>query len=228
MARVNKRQDSNQADRERNAQGHDQGSNNGQPRELSPGTVFLVLDVPENGAHRGVEFIVQRYYQATRTHIAVRSEKGYPKGPDVSFRQERLFNPRLCEIFLRKEPAKRKTKSVRKPSPLNNGDAKPEIEVTTQRHIVRDESVVALARDSRIYSRGDVLAMAVRPEESTIRLPGGAVLRNAKRVPRIIPIDDANMGCLLTENIQYYQIYTDNNGIESPCDCHPPESGRDN
>jgi primase-polymerase (primpol)-like protein len=98
-----------------------------------------------------------------------------------------------------------------------------EIEINTERHLVREEAIKALARDRRIFSRGDVLVMVLRPTTSTIKLPGGTELRKADGAPRIIPLDEPNAGCLLTENASCFKWSKDRNGNDVAHDCHPPD-----
>jgi hypothetical protein len=86
-----------------------------------------------------------------------------------------------------------------------------QIEVTTERHIVRDHAVAALAKDQQVFSRGDTLVMVLRPTEKTIKLTGNLQLRKANN-PRIAPIDEANLGCLLTQNAEFYKDYATREG----------------
>jgi putative DNA primase/helicase len=115
---------------------------------------------------------------------------------------------------------------------LDNGDSVrrvlaapplPEIEITTQRHQVRDEAATMLVRDPRVFSRGGMLVMSIRPAEATAKLPGGVELRKAHGTPRVVPIDEPNMGCLLTENASLYKMVADKNGEPVARDVHPPD-----
>jgi hypothetical protein len=82
--------------------------------------------------------------------------------------------------------------------------SRPQVEVTTECHVVRDEAVKVLVDDPRVFSRGDMLAMVVRPAEYTVKLSGGVELRHAHGASRVVPIDEPNLGCLLTERALFW------------------------
>jgi hypothetical protein len=105
---------------------------------------------------------------------------------------------------------------------LDNGGKRVEVEITTDRHIVRDNTVAALARDQHVFARGDTLVMVVRPTETTRKLSGNLQLRKANN-PRIAVIDDANLGCLLTQNAEFYKWYATKAGEPVSRSVQPPD-----
>jgi putative DNA primase/helicase len=146
----------------------------------------------------------------------------------------REINRRLKRRFSQSRPLPSPSgQAAAGPSPVANGAPvsktevallpRPEIELTTERHLVRDEAVKALVRDERLFYRGDVLVMSIRPEESTIELPGGVELRQANGAPRVVPIDEPNLGCLLTENAAFFIVRPDKHGEMVTRDAHPPD-----
>jgi len=105
-----------------------------------------------------------------------------------------------------------------KPTPT-----RPEIEITTERHLVRDEAIKALARDERIFLRGDALATVARSSEATKKLFGGHILRNANGAPSVNLINESRLGCLLTENASLFRWSKDRSGNDISVACHPPD-----
>jgi hypothetical protein len=97
-----------------------------------------------------------------------------------------------------------------------------EIEMSTERHRVRDESVKALARDKNLFALGDVLARVVRPEETETKLDFGVQLRNANN-PRICTVDDPTMGCLLTQHVDFYKWRVLPGGEQVAVSVHPTD-----
>ena len=74
----------------------------------------------------------------------------------------------------------------------DKGEDRPDIEVNTERHIVRDQVIEVLASDGRIYLRGDSLATVWRSPEVTQKLFGGHILRNANGAPCVSLIDSSH------------------------------------
>jgi putative DNA primase/helicase len=103
------------------------------------------------------------------------------------------------------------------------GDDRPKIEITTERHIVVEQSVEALARDPEIYCRGGSLGIVVEEENATAKLPGGVELSNAKGAARFLVLSRAAIGCRLTRNAQFFRWAQDKNGEAIPIDIHPPD-----
>jgi len=98
----------------------------------------------------------------------------------------------------------------------------PKIEVTTERHVVCDKAIKALAREERIFLRGDALATVARSPEATKKLFGGHILRNANGTHGVNLIDEPRLGCLLTENARLFQWHKNRQGKFESRDCHPP------
>ncbi len=115
-------------------------------------------------------------------------------------------------------------KTTEKSIPEGNGQGvrRPSIEVTTERHEVRDETIRALSYDERIYLRGDALATVWRSPESTRKLFGGHILRNANGAPGVSLLDESRLGCLLTENASFFTWHKDRQDEWQSRDCHPP------
>jgi putative DNA primase/helicase len=102
-------------------------------------------------------------------------------------------------------------------------DDRPAIEVTTEEHLVRDQGVAALAEDPRIFFRGDALVEVIRPDDEDDELPGGVKVRNASEAPRIVPLNDANLRCILTQRARLFRWSKDKNGEPIASDIHPPD-----
>ena len=106
--------------------------------------------------------------------------------------------------------------------PTPAGPALPEIEITTERHVVRDKAITALARDTRIFLRGNALATVARSPEATKKLFGGHILRNANGTHGVNMLDEPRLGCLLTENASLFTWGKDKHGEDVSRVCHPP------
>ena len=102
-------------------------------------------------------------------------------------------------------------------------DDRPAIEVTTEEYLVRDQAIVALAEDPRIFFRGDTLVQVIRPDDDDDELPGGVKVRNASGAPRIVPLDEANLRCILTQRARLFRWSKDKNGEPIASDIHPPD-----
>jgi hypothetical protein len=102
-------------------------------------------------------------------------------------------------------------------------DNRTAIEVTTEEHLVRDQAIAALAEDPRIFFRGDALVQVIRPDDDDDELPGGVKVRNASGAPRIVPLDDANLRCILTQRAHLFRWSKDKNGEPIATDIHPPD-----
>ena len=90
------------------------------------------------------------------------------------------------------------------PSTAIGSDDKPEIEITTQRHIVVDEATKALARDPDLYSRGGRLGDVISEPSPTAKLAGNVELDNAQGCCRFRPFSESIFGCCLTKNAKFY------------------------
>jgi hypothetical protein len=99
---------------------------------------------------------------------------------------------------------------------------RPEIELTTQRHEVTRQAIAALARDQRLYLRGEAFATAYRCPDSDEKLFGGISVRNANGASRIKLLNEPAAGCFLTENATFYKM-VELSGEIVPRDCHPPD-----
>ncbi len=102
-------------------------------------------------------------------------------------------------------------------------DTRPTIEVNTEEHLVRDQAITALAEDPRIFFRGNALVEVIRPDDDADELPGGIELRHASGAPRIVPLDEPNLRCMLTERSRLFRWSTDKNGENIAHDVHPPD-----
>jgi putative DNA primase/helicase len=108
------------------------------------------------------------------------------------------------------------------PAPAAPATQRPEIEITTQRHEVTRQAIAALARDQRLYLRGEAFATAYRCPDSDEKLFGGVAVRNANGAPRIKLLSEPAAGCFLTENATFYKM-VNMSGEAMPRDCHPPD-----
>jgi putative DNA primase/helicase len=102
-------------------------------------------------------------------------------------------------------------------------DDRPAIEITTEEWLVRDQAIAALAEEPRIFFRGDALVQVLRPDDDEDELPGGVKLRHASGAPRIVPLSDANLRCILTQRTRLIRWSKDKNGEPIAVDVHPPE-----
>jgi putative DNA primase/helicase len=102
------------------------------------------------------------------------------------------------------------------------GDDRPQIEVTTERHLVHEETVKVLAREGNLYRRGDVLGLVIEEAEDVARLPGGIELLKARGMVRLVPLSHAALGCLLTRHAAFYKRSLDRNGEPVSRPAHPP------
>ena len=102
-------------------------------------------------------------------------------------------------------------------------DDRPMIEVTTEEHLVRDQAIAALTEDPRIFFRGDALVQVIRPDDDDDELPGGIKVRNASGAPRIVPLDEPNLRCILTQRARLFRWSTEKKSEPVANDVHPPD-----
>jgi hypothetical protein len=184
-------------------------SPNEQSIRLHPiGTQFVLKRVKKNGEYGGCKFTITGYKHDDPPFIYVAACKKRKK--ILFFNQATLDDPELCQLILPKEQKR------------DRDDTRPEIEITTDAHIVRDQATAALTKDERIFARGDVLTMVITPRKDTLQLAQGVKLHSAENASIMAPIDDANMRCLLSENAKLYHMVKDKYGFENPKDCLPP------
>ena len=114
--------------------------------------------------------------------------------------------------------------------PSSNGDGhrepddnRPAIEITTERHHVLEEALLALIGDRDLYRRGDSLGIVIEEGKPAAKLTAGIELRNAQGSARFIALSDANVSCFLTRNARFFRWKTDRNGEPVTVDCHPPD-----
>jgi hypothetical protein len=189
-------------------------------RHLTQWSVFHVLK-DSGERHAGKTFrTVKKYDDASNCYPSKQTVDGKFTGNIVHFNADKVHDARICEIV----PRRRGRKSIdilRLPTP-ELPDTRPEIEITTEAHTVRDQATAALTRDVRIFSRGDVLTMVITPQKDILALGQGVKLHNAENASIMAPIDDANMRCLLSENAQLYYMIKDKHDIEHSKDCLAP------
>jgi hypothetical protein len=99
---------------------------------------------------------------------------------------------------------------------------KAEIEITTERHVVRDQAIRALAKEDQIFLRGNALATVSRGTEETRKLFGGSLLRNANGTHSINVMTEPRLGCFLTENAALVTRHKTRKGEYESSPCHPP------
>lgn len=124
------------------------------------------------------------------------------------------------------EPSKKKTGRSGKASPKQSGqpgDTRPEIELTTERHLVVDEAITALPADPRLYCRSDALVEVVTEDATSIRLTGKTEMEGVYGQPKVLTLSEACVGCAITRNTKFYLIRKDKKtGEEYPVPAHPP------
>jgi hypothetical protein len=96
-----------------------------------------------------------------------------------------------------------------------------EIEVNTQRHVVVDQTIRALANDLDLYTRGESLGVVIREEGDTAKLQGGITLESAMGMMRFSPLTQSVLSCYITKNANYTQIIQ-TRYEEKVVDVHPP------
>ena len=101
-------------------------------------------------------------------------------------------------------------------------DQRPEIEVSTERHLCVGATIRALAADPDLYRRGDSLGTVIEEQADTIKLAGGVELNRARGSSRFVPTSEAALGCILTRNARYFQWRSDKAGESTAAECHPP------
>jgi hypothetical protein len=101
-------------------------------------------------------------------------------------------------------------------------DGRLEIEVNTERHLSVEASIEALAADEGLFRRGDSLGTVVEEQGAVAKLPDGVKLQGARGSSRFLPISDANLSCILTQNARYYYWRKEKGGEQIAVDCHPP------
>jgi hypothetical protein len=188
-------------------------------------------------------------------NVACKVGPGFDLPPDVALRLLRdYFNPRCEPAWTEKQldhkvrdaykKAKsrgwllreRKTRSAYDPAAKSKKaeqnkaatpDTRAQVEVTTLRHKVTREAIAAMVGDPRVFLRGDALAMAYKHPETSEKLFGGIMARNANGAPRIKLLTEATLGCLLTENAQFFKwVPVTGEDTDQECrpkDCHPPD-----
>jgi hypothetical protein len=109
------------------------------------------------------------------------------------------------------------------PTQSGHAAARPEIEDSTERHIVLRETLKAITSDLSLYLRGDVLGTVIAEEKSTATLPGGIVLRKAQGSRRFRPLSGAMASCRLTEYARFFRWREDKHGELFAVDVHPPK-----
>lgn len=98
-----------------------------------------------------------------------------------------------------------------------------EIEITTERHHVVNQTVESLARDPDLYSRHESLVTVVIEDAATVKLTASTSLSNVAGSPKIIALSEPNVGCVLTKNATFYQWRPTRNGDDVAVDVHPPD-----
>jgi putative DNA primase/helicase len=109
-------------------------------------------------------------------------------------------------------------------SPPEPPEAKrPEIEITTQRHIVLEQTLEALAADPDTYRRGPFLVRVVRESQEISKLTTRSVMKNVAGLPKIIPMADPVIGTRLTKFADFYQWKKIGKDEERAVSAHPPD-----
>jgi hypothetical protein len=99
--------------------------------------------------------------------------------------------------------------------------ARPEIILTTDRHIVEAQTVEVMRNDPELFSRGDVLGVVVDEFGETTSLPGGVVLQGG--CSRFLPLSKDCLSGRLTRLAQFVQHRTDKKGNPVLKRSHPPD-----
>jgi hypothetical protein len=100
---------------------------------------------------------------------------------------------------------------------------RPQIEITTERHDVLQQTIKALARDPEIYYRGPALVEIATLKEETVKLTAKTALMGTAGAPAIIMMSEPVIGCCLTRNASFYQMRESRKGEPIAVDVHPPD-----
>jgi putative DNA primase/helicase len=99
---------------------------------------------------------------------------------------------------------------------------RPALEVTTERHIVVEETIKALGQDPDVFQRGGSLGIIIQESGEVAKLTAGIELRNAGGSSRFLPLTEPNVGCYLTRNATFFNWRKDGDGNDLAIDIHPP------
>jgi putative DNA primase/helicase len=106
--------------------------------------------------------------------------------------------------------------------PEGDAEGRPQIEVSTERHVVVQETLRALARDDELFRRGATLGIVLQEEAEVADLGGGVQLAEARGSSRFWVLSEAMLGCHLTRNAEFFSWRT--KGDEDiAVAAHPPD-----
>jgi bifunctional DNA primase/polymerase-like protein len=100
---------------------------------------------------------------------------------------------------------------------------RPEIEISTERHLAVDAAIAALRADPDLYHRGGALVGVSFEQDDEIRMAGGTRVRNVLGSPTIIELSESILGCRLTKFATFWKWKAAGRGEPEPVDCHPPD-----
>ena len=100
---------------------------------------------------------------------------------------------------------------------------RPIVEITTERHKVVDQTIIALGADPDLYYRGKRLVEVVREERSLIHLTTQTTMSGVSGSAKIIDLDDQVIGTRLTRFAEFIQWRKDKKGELYSVPCHPPD-----
>lgn len=102
-------------------------------------------------------------------------------------------------------------------------ECRPEIEITPQRHEVLAQTVKALPGDPDLYRRGDMLVTVAEEEADSIHLTKKTLLANLLGSPKVLPLAESVLGCMLTRDASFYHMAKARGGETYAVDVHPPD-----
>jgi hypothetical protein len=107
--------------------------------------------------------------------------------------------------------------------PSANGEARPDVEISTRRYESLEATLAILPSDRDLYCRGGSLGTVIREQTNTAVLPGGVELLHAQGNLRFLPIASAVLGCRLTRLAAFFCWRKDPAGESFTANCHPPD-----
>jgi hypothetical protein len=107
--------------------------------------------------------------------------------------------------------------------PSVNGEARPDVEISTRRYESLEAMLAILPKDPDLYCRGGSLGTVIREQTDTAILPGGVELLHAQGNLRFLPIASSVLGCRLTRLAAFFCWRKDPSGESFTTNCHPPD-----
>jgi putative DNA primase/helicase len=173
---------------------------------LSGRYVAILPDNDEDGRIHGQQVARSLYGKAASVKVV--ELPGLPVKGDVSDWLAAGGTVEALKALVKAAPVWKPTA----PATVATQPARPVIEVNHELHRMLAETLAVLPLDPDLYCRGNVLVRVVREREDTAKLAGGVTLHNAAGMARVVPLDEAGLGCQLPALADFVTWHKDRNG----------------